>query len=102
MFLPLLDEDIGGKFSLGVNLSNLGPKIYYIDQAQADPIPTNFRLGFAYKVIDDEFNSLIYTLDFSKLLVSRTSKEVQVSADSVKTVTESDEWYQAIFTAWGR
>ena len=86
--LPLLDEDIGGKFSLGMNLSNLGPKIYYIDKSQADPIPTNLRLGFAYKVIDDEFNSLIYTLDFSKLLVSRDS-------------TGSDEFYQAIFSAWG-
>jgi hypothetical protein len=86
--LPLVDEDIGGKFSLGINLSNLGPKIYYIDKAQADPIPTNFRLGFAYKIIDDEFNSLLYTLDFSKLLVSRDS-------------TSSDEFYKAIFTAWG-
>ena len=86
--LPLIDEDIGGKFSLGFNLSNLGPKIYYIDKAQADPIPTNFRFGFAYKVIDDEFNSLIYTLDFSKLLVSRDT-------------TGSDEFYQAIFSAWG-
>jgi hypothetical protein len=85
--LPLLDEDIGGKFSLGVNLSNLGPKIYYLQKAQADPIPTNFRLGFAYKILDDEFNSLIYTLDFSKLLVSRDT-------------TESDEFYAAIFTAW--
>ena len=86
--LPLVDEDIGGKFSLGLNLSNLGPKIYYIDKAQADPIPTNFRLGFAYKVIDDEFNSLIYTLDFSKLLVSRDT-------------SSSEEFYKAIFTAWG-
>jgi hypothetical protein len=98
--LPLIDEDVGGKFSIGANLSNLGPKIYYIDQAQADPIPTNFRLGFAFKVIDDEFNSLIYTLDFSKLLVNRSLKEVP-SGDTTKTVTESDEWYQAIFTAWG-
>lgn len=86
--LPLLDEDIGGKFSVGMNLSNLGPKIYYIDKSQADPIPTNLRLGFAYKILDDEFNSLIYTLDFSKLLVSRDT-------------TGSDEFYQALFTAWG-
>lgn len=95
--LPLVDEDIGGKFSLGINLSNLGPKIYYIDKAQADPIPTNFRLGFAYKVIDDEFNSLIYTLDFSKLLVNRT---LSVNSEG-DTVSTSDDWYKAIFTAWG-
>ncbi|MBK7378203.1 MAG: PorV/PorQ family protein [Ignavibacteriales bacterium] len=85
--LPFIDEDIGGKLSIGVNLSNLGPKIYYIDRAQADPIPTNFRLGFAYKILDDEYNSMIYTLDFSKLLVSRDG-------------ATSKEFYQAIFTAW--
>lgn len=85
--IPFIDEDIGGKLSIGVNLSNLGPKIYYIDRAQADPIPTNFRLGFAYKILDDEYNSMIYTLDFSKLLVSRDG-------------ATSKEFYQAIFTAW--
>jgi hypothetical protein len=98
--IPLVDEDIGNRISIGANLSNLGPKIYYIDQSQADPIPTNFRLGFAYKVIDEDFNSLLFTLDFSKLLVSKSSREVP-DGDSVKTVTDSDEWYQAIFTAWG-
>ena len=98
--LPLIDEDIGGKFSIGMNLSNLGPKIYYIDRAQADPIPTNFRLGFAYKIIDEDFNSLIYTLDFSKLLVSRKTTTT-ITADDTTTESESDEWYQALFTAWG-
>ena len=38
--------------------------------------------------IEDEFNDLIFTLDFSKLLVSRDS-------------TDTDEFYTAIFTAWG-
>jgi hypothetical protein len=100
LVIPLVDEDIGGRISIGFNLSNLGPKIYYIDKDQADPIPTNFRLGFAYKIVDEDFNSLIYTLDFSKLLVSRTQKVVP-SGDTTKIVSESDEWYQAVFTAWG-
>lgn len=99
--LPLIDENIGGKFSIGANLSNLGPKIYYIDKAQADPIPTNFRLGFAYKIIDDEFNSLIYTLDFSKLLVNKTTTQVISPSGDTTSVSESDDWYKAIFTAWG-
>ncbi len=88
LIIPFTSEDIGTKFSVGANLSNLGPKIYYIDRAQADPIPTNFRLGFAYRIFEDEFNSLTYTLDFSKLLVSRDSTGA------------SKEFYQAIFTAW--
>jgi hypothetical protein len=99
--LPFIDEDIGNRFSIGMNLSNIGPKIYYIDQAQADPIPTNFRLGFAYKVLDDEYNQLIYTLDFSKLLVSRKERIEVVSEDSTRTVSESKEWYEALFYAWG-
>ncbi|QQS34608.1 MAG: type IX secretion system outer membrane channel protein PorV [Ignavibacteriales bacterium] len=106
LVLPLVDEDIGGKFSLGMNLSNLGPKIYYIDRAQADPIPTNFRLGFAYKILDDEYNSLIYTLDFSKLLVSKTPTDTiysSVPGDTSFTVVKgsSKEFYEALFTAWG-
>ena len=48
LVIPFTDEDIGKKLSIGANLSNLGPKMYYIDRAQADPIPTNLRLGFAY------------------------------------------------------
>jgi hypothetical protein len=88
LVLPLINEDIGNRFSIGMDLSNLGPKIYYIDQAQADPIPTNFRLGFAYKILDDDYNQLLYTLDFSKLLVSKR-------ADGT-----TREFYQAIFAAW--
>jgi hypothetical protein len=76
------------RFSIGANLSNLGPKITYIDQAQSDPIPTNFRIGMAFHLLKDEFNSLIYTLDFSKLLVSRDS-------------TTSEEFYTGIITSWG-
>ncbi len=102
LVIPFIDEDIGGKLSMGINLSNMGPKIYYIDQAQADPIPTNFRLGFAFKLLDDEFNSLLYTLDFSKLLVSKTPERIVVDgADTTKIPSTSKEWYQAVFSAWG-
>jgi hypothetical protein len=89
LVLPLVDEDIGGLLSIGVNMSNLGPKIYYIDQSQADPIPTNFRLGFAYKVVDGDFNNLIYTLDFSKLLISTDRSG------------HTRPFYQAVFSSWG-
>jgi hypothetical protein len=92
--LPLIG-DFGNRFSIGFNLSNLGPKISYIDQAQADPIPTNFRLGTAFRLFQDEYNSLTYTLDFSKLLIDKGIE----SSDSTKS-PERDEFYTAIFTAW--
>lgn len=99
--LPFIG-DFGNRLSLGVNLSNLGPKISYIDQAQADPIPTNFRLGLALRLFEDDFNSLTYTLDFSKLLVD---KGLAFRNDGDSIVTQSTfqrkDFYEAIFTAWG-
>jgi hypothetical protein len=69
LVIPFLDEDIGNHFSVGVNISNLGPKVTYIDAAQADPLPTQLRLGFGIIPLKDEFNSLTIAIDFAKLLV---------------------------------
>lgn len=102
--IPFLG-DLGNRFSMGVNISNIGPKIYYIDQAQADPIPQNFRLGIATRIFEDEYNSLTYTIDFSKLLVDRGLSHTDVGltgedTTGVKTSTKRKEFYQALFTAW--
>lgn len=96
--VPLLGN-IGNKLSIGMNLSNIGPEIYYIDQAQADPIPTNFRLGVAMQLFADEFNSLTYTIDVNKLLVNRL-KTTTNNDTTVFLSTERDKWYKAIFTSW--
>ncbi len=79
------------KFSFGVNLSNLGPKISYVDVDQADPIPTQLRFGVAYDIVKSEFNNLTLTADFSKLLVNRYIDEAG---------PQSDPFYKAIFTSF--
>lgn len=61
--------------SVGVNLSNVGPKITYIDRDQADPIPTNLRLGFAYKLVNSEFNTFTLVYDVNRLLVPRDEEK---------------------------
>jgi hypothetical protein len=86
--IPLLG-DLGNNLSVGLNLSNLGPKIYYMQQAQADPIPTSLRVGFAARIFQDEYNSLTYTLDFNKLLIG-------VADSSGKR----PDFYKAIFSSW--
>lgn len=58
-------------FSAGFNLQNLGPKITYI--SESDPLPTNLKLGVAYRVFKDEFNDLKLAIDVQKLLVKRDS-----------------------------
>ncbi len=87
------------RFSTGINLSNFGPAISYVDQDQADPLPTQFRFGFSYEVIKTEFNSLSLTADFSKLLVNRTLAVVDDSG-VVITPGSVDPVYEAIFTSW--
>lgn len=82
------------RFSLGINLSNLGPKISYVDADQADPIPTLLRLGLSYEIFKNEGNSLTLTTDFAKLLVHRFK---DANGDF-----QSDPFYEAIFTSWSR
>lgn len=80
---------LNNKFGLGINLSNIGPKVTYVDNDQADPLPTNLRLGFAYDIYQSEFNNLTLTADFAKLLVKRRENGV------------SDPVYKGIFTSFG-
>ena len=70
------------RLSLGANISNLGPKITYVDKEQADPIPSNLRLGLAYRLMDSEFNKLTVVYDANRLLVP---KDEEKRVESVMT-----------------
>jgi hypothetical protein len=80
---------INDRLGIGLNFSNIGPKVTYVDDAQADPLPSNLRLGFAYDIFKSDFNNLTLTADFSKLIVRRYSGG------------KSDPLYKAIFNVWG-
>jgi hypothetical protein len=80
---------INDRLGMGINFSNIGPKVTYIDEAQADPLPSNLRLGFGYDVYKSEYNNLTLTADLSKLIVKRREGGA------------SDPLYKAVFTAWG-
>ncbi|HQV32915.1 MAG TPA: PorV/PorQ family protein, partial [Calditrichia bacterium] len=77
------------RLNLGANLSNLGPKITYIDRDQADPIPTNLRLGAAYKLVDSEFNRLTAVYDINRLLVPQDAEKRQ------------DSFLTYLYSGWG-
>jgi hypothetical protein len=86
--IPFTDVDLGKNLSLGMNISNIGPNIFYVDRAQADPLPMNLRLGFAYKLTESEYNSLTWITDVNRLLVKRD------------TAGTADEFYKGFFTTW--
>ncbi len=55
--------------SLGATITNLGGKISYSDQNNSDFLPTNLRIGGAYKMEVSPLNSFTFLLDFNKLMV---------------------------------
>lgn len=78
----------GKGLNLGANLSNMGPKMAYIDNAQADPMPTTLSMGFAYDIIDDSYNKLSLVGQMNKLLVRKHPDG------------STDPFYIALFTSW--
>ena len=53
----------------GFNISNIGNKISYTSSGERDFIPTNLKLGVAWQIEMDEYNTFTLTTDLNKLLV---------------------------------
>jgi hypothetical protein len=70
------------RLDFGLNLQNVGPNIVYVDDAQSDPLPMNWRMGFSYRLMESEFNKFTINADMNKLLAN------------------DDPFYQRIVTAW--
>lgn len=71
--------DLGAKYKdllvpgldAAIVLQNVGPNVTFVDQSQADPLPMTFRLGAAYKVLDDPFaGRLLISAEASKILAN--------------------------------
>jgi hypothetical protein len=77
---PLVSNN--STLSLGAAITNLGAKISYSDANNRDFIPTNLRMGGAYKIEVDPKNSFTFGLDLNKLMVPsppRTGSEPLLS-----------------------
>lgn len=64
-----MDGGMKQSASFGINISNIGAKISYGNDAQSDFIPTNLRLGGGYHLRFDEYNRMSFFVDLNKLLV---------------------------------
>ena len=75
----------------GLNISNIGPGVKYTNNAQLDPLPTVFRLGWAFTTELDEkgVNTLTISNDISKILA-----RVDQDGEAVGVL-------EALFTSWG-
>lgn len=55
--------------SFGADISNIGAKITYTENQDRSFIPINMRLGPSLTLDLDDYNQLMFTFDFNKLLV---------------------------------
>lgn len=106
--------------NFGIAVTNIGPKITFKDDEQADPTPTNMRFGIMAEVFNDGFNRLNILVDANKLLVAayprmdwdengyiggydedgNLSVGGKYSKDGDIELPHTDSWYKAIFTSW--
>ena len=65
-------SDFNGRYRLGFNFQNMGPKISYDNtknDISANFLPANMRLGGGFDFILDEYNKVSLNLELAKLLV---------------------------------
>ena len=109
------------ELDLGITMTNIGPKVSFIDPDQADPQPTNLTFGFAYEAFKNENNSFKIVYDVDKLLVAsypdmdwdgdglvggynssgeKSIKHGNYSKNGKLEIAHKDPLYRAIFTSW--
>ena len=65
--ITLLGKD--GIIAIGTNISNIGSKISYADEARKDFSPTNLKIGSRLTSKFNKNNKLLFAFDINKLLV---------------------------------
>ena len=88
-------DDFNGRWRLGFNFQNMGPKINY-DNDQNDInsnfLPANMRLGGGFDFIFDEYSKIGVTAEVTKLLVpTPPAKVAAVDADDSGSIEPAEQ-----------
>ena len=83
-------------FSWGAAITNIGSKITYnASSNRRDFIPTTLRLGTGLNLELDEYNSLAFTVDFSKLMVP--TPPIYATNESGGPIVNDDGSYEILY-----
>ncbi len=85
----------------GASLTNMGNKIFYADQAQADPLPTNFKFGYSVRFEFDAHNQLSFNNDFNKPMYHPDGNALQGMARSWFPTGIKDEFNSWVYNLGG-
>lgn len=86
-------NEFNGRYRLGFNFQNMGPKISY-DNTKNDIssnfLPANMRLGGGFDFILDEYNKVALNVEFSKLLVPTPQEPELIDINNDGTIDASE------------
>lgn len=87
-------NDFNGRYRLGFNFQNMGPKISY-DNTKNDIssnfLPANMRLGGGFDFILDEYNKVALNVEFAKLMVPTPQDPVFIDLNGDGVIDASEE-----------
>ena len=110
-------SEFNGRWRIGFNFQNMGPKINYdagaSDDNSANFLPANMRLGTGFDFIFDEYNKISINVEFAKLLVPTpqsadlngdglvtTQEEIDLRQDNINKYNKIN-WVSGIFSSFG-
>ena len=101
-----LEENYGnfnGRYRIGFNLANVGPKVNYTsDSNNEDFIPTNLKLGGGFDFILDDYNTVSANFEFTKLLVPTPPTRDPANDDIILEGKDDNiGWVSGIFQSFG-
>jgi hypothetical protein len=88
------------KFRFGLDISNIGSRISYIDNYQGDFIPANLRLGPALTIDFNNIHSLSFEIDANKMLVPTAPIIDPNSGEIIKGKNANVSVMQGIFQSF--
>src|SRR5690606_543709 len=85
-------NDFDGRWRLGFNISNIGPKLKYDEVGSESSLPTNLALGGGFDFILDEYNKIGVSAQANKLLVPTPS-----DSNDDGLINNEDDYYNESF-----
>ena len=110
-------NDFNGRWRIGFNFQNMGPKINYdagaSDDDSANFLPANMKIGTGFDFIFDDYNKVSVNIELAKLLVPTpqssdlngdglitTQEEIDLRQDNISEYNKVN-WVSGMFKSFG-
>ncbi len=94
-------NDFNGRWRLGFNFSNIGPKLKYDEVGSENNLPTNMALGGGFDFILDEYNKIGISTQVNKLLVPTPSDSNDDGFINREDDYYNESFFSGIFSSFG-